>query len=68
MPIITPESWHLNWPLQEVVVQFLRTGTISQVEQSTICVKRIGQEGQREKLRPNVANVSVNLCCPHLLQ
>ena len=35
--IITPESWHLNWPLQEADVQFLGIGTISQVKQSMMC-------------------------------
>ena len=27
MSIITPESWHPNWPLQEADVQFIGTGT-----------------------------------------
>ena len=27
--IIIPESWFLNWPLQEVAIQFLGTGTLS---------------------------------------
>ena len=31
--IITLESWHLNWPLQEAAVQFLGIGTLSEVEQ-----------------------------------
>ena len=26
--IITPESWHQNWPLQEADVQLLGIGTI----------------------------------------
>ena len=33
--IITPESWHPDWPLQEVDIQFLGIGTLSQVKQST---------------------------------
>ena len=32
--IITPESWHPNWPLQEADVQFLGIGTISQENKS----------------------------------
>ena len=32
--IITPESWHPNWPLQEADVQLLGIRTISQVKQS----------------------------------
>ena len=31
--IITLESWHLNWSLQEVDVQFLGKGTLSQEKQ-----------------------------------
>ena len=27
--IITPESWHWNWPLQEAGIQFLGIGTLS---------------------------------------
>ena len=50
--IITPESWHPNWPLQEADVQFLGIGTLSQVKQSTRRIKCIGSEGQRGRLRP----------------
>ena len=32
--IITPESWHPEWPLQETDIQFLGIGTLSQVKQS----------------------------------
>ena len=32
--IITPDSWHLMWPFQEVDVHFLGIGTLSQVKQS----------------------------------
>ena len=56
--IITPEYWHLNWPLREADVQFLGNGTISQVKQSMRCVKYIGPEEQRGRLRPYVAKVS----------
>ena len=34
--IITPESWHLNWPHQEADIQFLGIKTLSQVKQ---CMK-----------------------------
>ena len=27
--IITSESWHLDWPLQETDIQFLGIGTLS---------------------------------------
>ena len=33
--IITPESWHPIWPLEEADVQLLGIGTISQIKQST---------------------------------
>ena len=29
MSIITSESWHPNWPLQEADVQFLKIGNLS---------------------------------------
>ena len=32
MSMITPESWHSKWPLQEVNIQLLEIGTISQVK------------------------------------
>ena len=66
--IITPESWHPNWPLQEADVQLLGIGTISQVKQSTRWVDCIGPEGQRGKLRPYVINIAVNLWGRDLLQ
>ena len=68
MSIITPESWHPNWPLQEADVQLLGIGTISQVKQSTRWDYCIGPEGQRGKLRPYVANIAVNLWVCDLLQ
>ena len=66
--IITPESWHPNWPLQEADVQFLGIGTLSQVKQSTRWVECIGPEGQRERLMPYVTNSEVNLQGCDLLQ
>ena len=66
--IITPESWHLHWPLQEVDIQFLGIGTLSRVRQSMrwdICVVLEGQIG---KLRPYVANIAVNLWGRDLVQ
>ena len=30
--IITPKSWHPNWPLKEADVQFLGIETLSQVK------------------------------------
>ena len=66
--IITPEIWHQNWPLQEANVQFLSTGTISQVKQSTRWVDCIGPEDQRGKLRPYVANIVINVWGRDLLQ
>ena len=58
---ITPESWHLHWPLQEVDIQFLGIGTLSRVRQSMRWVNCIGPDGQIGKLRPYVANIAVNL-------
>ena len=66
--IITPKSWHTNWPLQEADVQLLGIGTISRVKQSTRWVHCIGPEGQRGKLRPYVADIAINLWGRDLLQ
>ena len=33
--IITPESWHADWPLQEADIKFLGIGTLYQVKQNT---------------------------------
>ena len=65
--VINPESWHLNWSLQEADVQLEGVGTISQMKQSTKWVEYIGQEGQKEKLRPYVAHITVNLWGHELL-
>ena len=48
LSIITPESWHPNWPLQEADVHLLGIGTLSQVKQSTRWVDSIGLEEQRK--------------------
>ena len=40
--IISSESWHPNWYLQGVNVQFSGIGTLSQVKQSVRWVKCIG--------------------------
>ena len=32
--IITPQSWHPAWPLQEADILFLGVGTLSQEKQS----------------------------------
>ena len=66
--IITPESWHPNWPLHEVDVQFLGIGTLSRVKQSTRWVECIGPEGQIGRLRPYIANIAINLWGRDLLQ
>ena len=66
--IITPESWHPNWTLQEADVQLPGIGTISQVKQSTRWVDCIGTEGQRGELRPYVADTAINLWGRDLLQ
>ena len=59
--VISPESWHPNWPLQEVNVQFLGIGSISQVKQSARWLECIGPEGQRGILKPYVADIAINL-------
>ena len=66
--IITPESWHPHWPLQEVDIQFLGIGTLSQVRQSMRWVECIGLEGQIGKQRPYIANIAVNLRYRDLLE
>ena len=45
--IITPESWHMNWHLQEADIQFLGTRTLSHVKQCMRWVECKGQEEQR---------------------
>lgn len=66
--IIAPEFWHPTWPLQEVNVQLLGIGTLSQVKQSARWLECIGPEGQRGKLKPYVANITMNLWGRDLLQ
>ena len=66
--IITPESWHPNWPLQEADVQILKIGTISRVKQCMRWVHCIGPEGQRGKLRPYLVDIAINLWGCDLLQ
>ena len=61
MSIITPESWHPNWPHKEADFQLPVIGTLSQVKQNTRWVECIGPEGHRGKLRPYVANIAGNL-------
>ena len=68
MSIITPESCHLNWPLQEADIQFLGIGTLSQVKQSMRWVECIGPEGQKCRLGSYVANITVNLWGCDMLQ
>ncbi|KAL6088743.1 hypothetical protein STEG23_001901 [Scotinomys teguina] len=66
--IIAPEFWHPNWPVQEVNVQLLGIGTLSQVKQSARWLECIGPEGQRAKLKPYVANIAMNLWGRDLLK
>ena len=46
--IISSESWHLNWPLQDVNVQLLGIRTLSHVKQKERWVDCIGLERHRE--------------------
>ncbi|KAL6030846.1 hypothetical protein STEG23_024726 [Scotinomys teguina] len=66
--IIAPEFWHPNWPVQEVNVQLLGIGTLSQVKQSARWLECTGPEGQRAKLKPYVANIAMNLWGRDLLK
>ena len=50
--VILSKSWHPNWCLQDVNVQFLGIRTLSQVKQRMRWVECIGLEGQRGKLNP----------------
>jgi hypothetical protein len=59
--IISPKSWPVSWPLQEVDIQFHGVGILSQIKQSTRWFKCIGLEGQVGNLRPYVADISINL-------
>lgn len=58
--IIAPKSWQPGWPLWEVNVQLLGIGSLSQVKQSTRWVKCIVPEAQTGKLKPYVANITMN--------
>ena len=49
--IITPETWHLNFPLQEADVQLLGIRTLSQEKQSTRWVECLEPEGQKGRQR-----------------
>ena len=66
--IISSESWHPNWPIQDVNVQFLVNRTLSQVKQNMRCVECIGPKEQRGILKPYVVNVAMNLWRCDLLQ
>ena len=66
--VIAPESWPPSWPLQEVNVQLLRTGTLSQEKQRVKWVKCIGPIGRRGNLKPYVTNKAINLWGHDLLQ
>ena len=57
----SPKLWPVDWPLQEVDIQFQVSGTLSQIKQSTRWLKCIGPEGQVGKVRPYVADIAINL-------
>ena len=64
----SPKLWPVDWPLQEVDIQFQVSGTLSQIKQSTRWLKCIGPEGQVGKLRPCVADTAISLWQRDLLQ
>ena len=66
--IIISEPWHLNWPLQEVDVQFLGIRTLYQVKQIARWVEHIGLEGQTGRWRLYIANIAMKLWGCALLQ
>lgn len=66
--LIAPESWHLNWTLQEADVHLLQIGVLSQENQHIRLFGCIGLEGERGNLRPYVTNRAGNLCDCDLLQ
>lgn len=59
--IISPKSWNSEWPLQNVHTQFIGIGRLSQIKQNVQCIKCVGPEGQRGKLRPYVTDIPINL-------
>lgn len=59
--IITPESYHPNWPIQESNAQYLGIEILSQVKQITRKVKCIGPQRKGAKLKPCEANIAMNL-------
>ena len=68
MSIVTPESWHPNWPLQEADVPFLETGSLLQMKQSMRWVEYIGPEKQKGRLRQYIAKIAVNVWGCDLIQ
>lgn len=58
--IISPKSWQSDWSLQEVNIQLLGIGTLSQAKQSTRCVECVGPERQIRKLKPYVTIIAMN--------
>ena len=66
--IITPDSGHVNWTLQEADVHLLGIGVLSQGNQNKRLVGYIGQEIERGNLRLYVTKREVNLCDCDLLQ
>lgn len=58
--VISPKSWPKGWTLQEVDIKFQGVGTLSQIKQSTRCIKCTEPERQIRKLRSYVADISIN--------
>lgn len=58
--IISPNPWYPDWPHQEVNIQFLGIGTLSQVKQIR-WIEYMGPEGHIGKLKPYVATIAMNL-------
>ena len=64
----SPKLWPVDWPLQEVDIQFQGVGTLSQIKKSIRWLKCIGTVGQIGKLRSYVTDLAVNVWGRDLLQ
>ena len=50
--IISPKDWSAGWPLQEINIQYLGVGILSQIKQITKELKCAGPKVPIGKLRP----------------
>ena len=66
--IISPKSWHPDWPLLKINIQLPGIETLSKIKQSTKYVNCIRPEGKVEKLKLCMTNIAMFLWGHDLLQ